>query len=92
MLDALPAPADTYYIHDIALELKARGHGLAQEAARAVAAQARQAGFDMLTLLSIPDARHFWLRQNFQCCETPDAAGLLESYGQGIDYMMKSLV
>ena len=64
-LARLPAPADCYYLHDLALAPVTRGHGLAGRAVEIVVADARRAGLDTIALIAVGDAHDFWRHQGF---------------------------
>lgn len=77
VLGALPANADTLYIHDVALAPEARGAGRSDEAVHrllALAAPLRRA-----MLVSVYGTAPFWRRFGFR--EVEAAPGKLESYG-----------
>ena len=69
MLGALPAGADTYYLHDIALLPATRGHGAGRQATKLVTSLARAGGFRHVTLIAIEGADSFWASQGF--CDVP---------------------
>lgn len=75
LIQALPEPADHYYLHDLALRLAARGSGAAQAAIGIVRDQARRAGFKRIALTAVNGADAFWVRNGF----TAVAGG--ETYG-----------
>ncbi|NWK95184.1 GNAT family N-acetyltransferase [Sphingobium lactosutens] len=66
LLESLPAPADHYYLHDLALLPEARGSGAAQAAVGLVLDQARTAGFGRVALTAVNGADIFWRRQGFR--------------------------
>jgi GNAT superfamily N-acetyltransferase len=74
-LERLPAPADCYYLHDLALAPVARGHGMAGAAVAIVVAQARRGGFDTVALIAVGDAHDFWRHQGFM----PVGDGLVDA-------------
>lgn len=76
-IQALPQPADHYYLHDLALLPHARGAGAAQAAIGIVQDQARRAGLTRLALTAVNGADAFWVRRGF----TAVAGG--ETYGGG---------
>jgi len=65
MLHALPADADSYYLHDLALLPKARGTGAGRAALDIVVAHARALGFAGITLMAVGGADRFWARHGF---------------------------
>jgi hypothetical protein len=87
LLGALPAAADSWYIHDLALAPGARGTGAAGRAVEHAAALGR--GLGSLSLISVGRSAGFWRRQGFVTAEAP--AGKLASYGAGAAYMVRFL-
>ncbi|HUD95271.1 GNAT family N-acetyltransferase [Sphingobium sp.] len=65
LMEALPIPADHYYLHDLALLPESRGSGAAQVAVKIVLDQARAAGFNRIALTAVNGADAFWRRQGF---------------------------
>ncbi|KQM97029.1 GCN5 family acetyltransferase [Sphingobium sp. Leaf26] len=64
-IQALPEPADHYYLHDLALLPDARGSGAAQAAIGIVQDQARRAGYVRIALTAVNGADAFWTRNGF---------------------------
>ncbi|RYM12553.1 GNAT family N-acetyltransferase [Sphingobium cupriresistens] len=62
---AIPATADRYYLHDLALLPQARGAGAAAQAVQLVVDQADSAGFARITLTAVNGADAFWRKQGF---------------------------
>ncbi|TWB16687.1 acetyltransferase (GNAT) family protein [Nitrospirillum amazonense] len=87
LLGGLPANADIYYIHDIAIDAAARGKGHAEMAVDLLAAHARHAGFREMRLLSVNNSGAFWRRRGFSPVlnEQVDVA----SYGSDATYMRR---
>jgi GNAT superfamily N-acetyltransferase len=65
MLGAIPAHADSYYLHDIALLPAARGTGAARAALDFVKARARALGLSDIALMAVGGADRFWAAQGF---------------------------
>lgn len=65
LLGALPAPADIYYLHDVALLPAARGTGAGAEATAFVRRQARLAGCAEIRLVAVNGADSYWRAQGF---------------------------
>ena len=86
-IGAIPARADTYYLHDIALLPASRGTGAGRDATAKVAEQARQAGFREVTLTAINGADRFWAAQGFAYAEDTGSA----AYGEGT-YLMRRTI
>lgn len=83
MLDMIPAPADTWYLHDIALLPDTRGLGAGQAAVALVDGLARAAGVLDITLVAVNGADRFWATQGFDYVDA-EAGG----YGPGT-YVMR---
>lgn len=64
-LGAIPADADGYYLHDLALLPAARGTGAGKAALALVLAEAAAAGFADVTLMAVSGADSFWAAQGF---------------------------
>lgn len=65
MLGAIPAHADSYYLHDIALLPAARGTGAARAALDFVRARAQALGLSDIALMAVGGADRFWAAQGF---------------------------
>jgi GNAT superfamily N-acetyltransferase len=78
-VEELPADANGYYLHDIALLPAARGSGAGAEALACVVTRARAAGFGDVTLMAVNGADRYWAARGF---ETVEMSGL-GSYGPG---------
>lgn len=86
-LGAIPSPATTYYLHDIALLPEARGTGAGAEATRIVTQIAREAGLPDVTLVAVNGADRFWATQGFE----PVAGSEAFTYGPGTYFMRRTL-
>ncbi|WP_298674397.1 GNAT family N-acetyltransferase [uncultured Sphingomonas sp.] len=64
-LGAIPADADSYYLHDIALLPSARGSGAGRTAIGLAMDQARAAGLGEIALIAVNGADKFWAAQGF---------------------------
>jgi GNAT superfamily N-acetyltransferase len=84
LLGAIPADADSFYLHDIALLPETRGQGAGSAATALVIACARQAGFSDVTLVAVNGAEAFWASQGFAIVE---AGG----YGPGTFRMRRAV-
>ncbi|WP_088185665.1 GNAT family N-acetyltransferase [Sphingobium sp. Z007] len=62
---AIPATADRYYLHDLALLPQARGTGAAADAVQLVVDHTDSAGFARITLIAVNGADAFWRKQGF---------------------------
>ncbi|WP_235536787.1 GNAT family N-acetyltransferase [Sphingomonas sp. Root241] len=83
MLCAIPARADSYYLHDIALLPAARGTGAARAALDFVMVRARALGFSDIALMAVGGADLYWAAQGFDT--VPREAD--PSYGAGAHLM-----
>ncbi|MBB6250550.1 GNAT family N-acetyltransferase [Nitrospirillum iridis] len=89
LLGGLPADADIYYIHDVAIAPAARGQGQAEAVVAMLAGHARDAGFTEMRLLSVNNTMAFWSRKGFTAIHI--ASLDVSSYGADAVYMGKSL-
>ncbi|BCS20470.1 GNAT family N-acetyltransferase [Aspergillus puulaauensis] len=88
VLDEIPADADHYYIHDVAILPRLRGRGLAAECvARLLASDAAQR-YPMAALVSVYGTEAFWARFGFRAVVMgEDLAGKLREYGEDAVYL-----
>ncbi|WP_298395671.1 GNAT family N-acetyltransferase [Sphingobium sp.] len=77
LLGAIPASADIYYLHDLALLPDARGSGAGAGGTAMAIAQAQAAGYACVMLMAVGGADSFWARQGFT--RLPDR---IASYGK----------
>ncbi|SUE44585.1 GNAT family N-acetyltransferase [Roseomonas gilardii] len=91
LIGALPAAADTLYVHDIALLPACRGGGAAGRVLERLEKLARRQGLPSLSLVAVGGSPGFWLRRGFR--ERADEAlrEKLRSYGDAARYMVKDL-
>ncbi len=92
LLGAVPHTADVWYLHDLALMPETRGSGAGSSVSALLAAQARRAGYDAATLISINGSQGFWERQGFSVHAEPGLADKLATYGGQAVYMEKNLL
>lgn len=90
-LGAIPEPASTYYIHDLALLPETRGMGLAAEAIAGTAATARTLGCPSLSLVAVGTSFGFWEAQGFAPVSNRSIEQALASYGGAARYMERSV-
>ena len=67
-LGAIPADADSYYLHDIALLPAARGTGAAKAALDFVKAQALALEFSDIALMAVGGADRYWTAPGVRLC------------------------
>jgi GNAT superfamily N-acetyltransferase len=65
LLGAIPADADSYYLHDLALLPVARGTGAGKAALDFVKARARALGFPDIALMAVGGADLYWAARGF---------------------------
>ncbi len=90
-LGALPAAADSYYLHDLALLPVARRIGAASFIVDALAKHAAAHGFATMSLVAVNGSQGFWERHGFAVEERPDLADKLLSYEPAARYMVRRL-
>lgn len=83
LLGSVPADADHYYIHDLALLPASRGTGAAAAIVGDLRRHARSLGLARLSLVAVNGSGPFWRRQGFADLPAGDAAAKLASYGGG---------
>ena len=91
LLGELPAAADSYYLHDIALLPVARRIGAATLIVKALLKHAEARGFATASLVAVNGSEGFWARQGFVPLDSPDLIGKLLSYEAGARYMVKTI-
>ena len=87
LLGALPAVAESWYIHDLALHESARGSGAGAEI---VARLAATRAFASMSLIAVGRSPGFWVRQGFHPGTL--TKGKLDSYGDGAVFMTREIV
>ena len=83
LLGAIPADADTFYLHDIALLPASRGTGAGKMALDLVVGDARALGLAEVTLMAVGGADLYWAARGF--AYVPREAD--PSYGAGAHLM-----
>lgn len=92
LLGALPADADTYYLHDLALLPAARGTGAAAMIVGDILRHARAAGFANMSLVAVNGSLPFWHKHGFRPVAAPELADKLASYETAARLLSKPLV
>ena len=87
VLPALPAGADDYYLHDVALMPQARGGGHARAGVEALLVNA--CAFETASLVSVYGTARFWSRFGFEPALGRDMGPKLAPYGDGAVYMLR---
>ena len=90
-LGAIPAGADSWYLHDLALLPGARGSGAGAKVATLLADQAHRDGYKTLALVSVNGSQGFWERQGFSVRRDETLAAKLAGYGRDAVYMEHDL-
>lgn len=91
LLGAIPADADSFYIHDLALLPLARRIGAAGAIVETLAKHARARGFAEMSLVAVNNSQPFWQRQGFAVVEAPHLADKLAGYEAAARYMRRML-
>jgi GNAT superfamily N-acetyltransferase len=65
-LESVPADADTFYIHDVAVAARCRGRGLGRVLVTELLVLARRRGFTRSELVSVQGSAPFWERFGFE--------------------------
>jgi len=91
LLGAIPAEADTYYIHDLALLPTARGTGAAGSIVAQLTELAHEKGFATMSLVAVNGSLGFWRKQGFAPVDAPELAAKLLSYEDAARFMVKAL-
>jgi GNAT superfamily N-acetyltransferase len=91
MLRAIPADADTYFLHDLALLPVARRIGAASHIVSAIAKHAAAEGYRTMSLVAVNGSVAFWERHGFVTDGTFELADKLASYATGTCLMVKTL-
>lgn len=74
VLEQLPDPADTFFLHDLAIHPSARKQGLAQALIRQAMAWARKQRLCKAMLVAVQGSQAFWQQQGFNRPQLPGHA------------------
>ncbi|MCD6070436.1 MAG: family acetyltransferase [Microvirga sp.] len=91
LLGAVPFPATTYYVHDVALLPEARGKGYAAQITSLLVNHAHDAGFDNLSLVAVNKSQIFWEKAGFRVIPVPGLEAKLASYGPDAALMVRDV-
>lgn len=91
LLGALPAVRSTYHLHDVAIDIAARGLGAGSSVITLLAAHAKASGCATLSLVAVGSAERYWQRQGFACRSALQLAAHLTSYGTAACFMVRPL-
>jgi ribosomal protein S18 acetylase RimI-like enzyme len=90
-LGVLPADADTYYIHDLALLPVTRRIGAASHMVDALSKHAAAQGFATMHLVAVNGSQGFWERHGFAVEDVPVLSEKLKGYEDAARYMRKAV-
>jgi ribosomal protein S18 acetylase RimI-like enzyme len=91
LLGALPAPATTYYVHDLALLPPARGSGAAAAIIATLIRHATAQQHKNISLVAVNNSVQFWQRQGFDIHDDATLTAKLASYDAQACYMLRNL-
>jgi len=90
-LGEIPADADTYYLHDLALLPVTRRIGAASHIVEALVKHAAAMSFATMSLVAVNGSQGFWEKHGFAVVDTPELAPTLKSYEDAARYMQKKV-
>jgi GNAT superfamily N-acetyltransferase len=90
-LGQLPAQANSFYIHDLALLPIAQGIGAARYMIDALTKHALVCGFSTMSLVAVNASQPFWEKHGFAVVNAPSLDSKLRGYEDGARYMVKRL-
>lgn len=91
LLGAIPADADTFYLHDLALVSAARGTGAAAMIVGEMLRHARLKQFATMSLVAVNGSQAFWHKHGFRPVDAPELATKLASYDAAARFMVRTL-
>ncbi|ACL62109.1 GCN5-related N-acetyltransferase [Methylobacterium nodulans ORS 2060] len=91
LLNSIPDPATTYFIHDIALLPIARGTGAASAMIPNLMRHAATARLPNVSLVAVNNSMEFWERHGFRVFEDPSLGTKLSSYDEDARFMFRSV-
>jgi len=91
LLGTIPADADSYYIHDLALLPLTRGLGAAKQIVNGLTKHARAMGYGTMSLVAVNGSLPFWEKQGFAVEDRPDLSEKLAAYEDTARYMVKAV-
>ena len=90
-LGGIPADADTYYLHDLALLPVTRRIGAASHIVEALVKHAGAMDLRTMSLVAVNGSQGFWEKHGFATVDTPALSAKLRSYEDAARYMVKKL-
>jgi ribosomal protein S18 acetylase RimI-like enzyme len=91
LLDHIPSPMSTYYIHDLAILPQARKSAAAEHIVSRLARHATDLKLPNMSLVAVNNSVHFWERQGFLILATSELDRKLRSYGDHAQFMVRDL-
>lgn len=91
MLGEIPADADCWYIHDVAVDQAARGGGVVAEVCTRALRVAQEQGFRLAMLVAVSGAAGYWQKLGFKDATTEALRRKLKDYGDDAVYMERTL-
>lgn len=91
LLNEIPLPASTYYIHDIALLPEARNSRAASVVVEALATHAASKNLPSMSLVAVDDSVRFWERNRFKVVTEPSLEEKLRSYDDDARFMVRDI-
>src|SRR3546814_15142240 len=86
LLGAIPAQADCYYIHDLALAPAARGSGATRDIVARIGTVAARLGYARLGLVAVNESTPVWASRGFAPAPLPHIVPRLASHGADSPY------
>lgn len=86
-LGKLPEHPDTYYIHDLAIAVNARGYGMAKLIIDQVFVLAEALHLTTISLVAVSGSYRFWEFRNFKRVENSRLTSKVATYGELACYM-----
>lgn len=92
LLGELPRAPNTYFIHDLAVDARARGQSVTSALLPVIATVAKQAGLNHMTLVAVNQSEGFWRKAGFTDTADQDLQRAVQSkYGDEAIHMEKQL-
>jgi ribosomal protein S18 acetylase RimI-like enzyme len=91
LLGAIPAGADAFYLHDLALLPPARGTGAGSAAVDILLSQAALLGLDVVCLVAVNGSIPYWSRHGFVTQDSAEPQTKLASYGADARLMVRAV-
>lgn len=90
LLDTIPANADAFYLHDVALLPETRGMGAGTAVMDILLAKAVSLDLHRLCLIAVNGSIPYWSRHGFSVDDSPELQTKLSSYGNDARVMVRS--